>query len=84
MNHSSTLHSIAAQLVERDMLANYSIPFILGESSSLYNEGAPGLSNSFGATFWGVDFNLWCASQGIRRVHMHQGANYRYQSWQPI
>lgn len=65
-------------------LTNYSIPYILSETNSLYNEGAPGLSNSFGAALWGVDFNLWCASQGIRRVHMHQGTNYRYQSWQPI
>jgi hypothetical protein len=32
----------------------------------------------------GVDFNLWCAANEIRRVHMHQGTNYLYQSWQPI
>lgn len=84
MNHSSTVLSISSHLTEIAALANYSIPYILGETNSLYNEGAPGLSNSFGAALWGVDFNLWCASQGIRRVHMHQGTNYRYQSWQPI
>jgi hypothetical protein len=84
MNHSSTVHSVSSHLAEIAALANYSIPYILGETNSLYNEGAPGLSNSFGAALWGVDFNLWCASQGIRRVHMHQGTNYRYQSWQPI
>jgi hypothetical protein len=84
MNHSSTVNSISSHLTEIAALANYSIPYILGETNSLYNEGAPGLSNSFGAALWGVDFNLWCASQGIRRVHMHQGTNYRYQSWQPI
>jgi hypothetical protein len=33
---------------------------------------------------WGVDFNLYCASAGIRRVHMHQGTNYHYAAWQPI
>jgi hypothetical protein len=88
MNHSSTVHSISAQLAERDALLPYtnngSIPFILGETNSLYNQGKPGLSNSFGAALWGLDFNLWCASQGIKRVHMHQGTNYRYQSWQPV
>ena len=31
-----------------------------------------------------MDFNLYCASVGIRRVHMHQGTNYRYAAWQPI
>ena len=84
MNHTSTVTSISSQLAESSALANYSLPFILGETNSLYNEGAPGLSNAFGAALWGLDFNLWCASQGIRRVHMHQGTSYRYAAWQPV
>jgi hypothetical protein len=84
MNHSSTVHSISSQVALAVNLSYTGIPFILGETNSLYNEGAPGLSNAFGAALWGVDFNLWCASVGIRRVHMHQGTNYRYASWQPI
>ncbi len=90
MNHSSTVASIAKQLNESSLLAALSkrldpnLPFILGETNSLYNEGRPGLSNTFGAALWGVDFNLWCATNNIRRTHMHQGTNYRYQSWQPI
>jgi hypothetical protein len=58
MNHTSTVNSIAKQLNESRLLAEYEasqgIPFILGETNSLYNEGAPGLSNSFGAALWGV------------------------------
>jgi hypothetical protein len=88
MNHTSTVTSV-------NKLANLSrtltadnltpgIPFILGETNSLYNEGAPGLSNAFGAALWGVDFNLYCASQSIHRTHMHQGTNFRYASWQPV
>ena len=90
MNHSSTVASIAKQLNSSRHLAALSddlqpnLPFILGETNSLYNQGRPGLSNTFGATLWGVDFNLWCAANNIQRVHMHQGTNYRYQSWQPI
>ncbi|KAI9693905.1 MAG: hypothetical protein M1822_003176 [Bathelium mastoideum] len=96
MNHSMTVASVAHQLNESRLLAGLNesagIPFILGETNSLYNEGAPGLSNSFGAALWGVendssrpaDFNLYCAANNIRRVHMHQGTNYRYVSWQPI
>ena len=52
MNHTSTVNSISSQLTEARSLANYSIPFILGETNSLYNEGAPGLSNAFGAALW--------------------------------
>ncbi|GAB7349680.1 hypothetical protein MBLNU459_g0351t1 [Dothideomycetes sp. NU459] len=90
LNHSSTVASIAKQLNESRLLAalrrpaDPALPFVLGETNSLYNEGAPGLSNSFGAALWTVDFGLWCAASGIRRVHMHQGTDYRYAAWQPV
>lgn len=85
MNHTSTVLSVNKHLNESAYLRNYTdLPYILGETNSLYNEGAPGLSNSFGAALWGVDFNLYCAATNIRRVHMHQGTDYRYALWQPI
>lgn len=88
MNHTRVVQNVNAlanlsQVLAEDGLTE-DIPFILGEHNSLYNEGAPGLSNAFGAALWGVDFNLYAASQGIRRQHMHQGTDYRYASWQPI
>jgi Glycosyl hydrolase family 79 C-terminal beta domain len=91
MNHTSNINSVSDLISVKNALfpANSSsksghIPFILGETNSLYNEGKPGLSNAFGAALWGFDFALYCASQGIQRVHMHQGTDYRYASWQPI
>ncbi|KAL3444834.1 hypothetical protein BJX65DRAFT_310424 [Aspergillus insuetus] len=88
MNHTMTVQSVAkhvnvSRILNEENLAA-GIPYILGEMNSLYRQGAPGLSNSFGAALWGVDFNLYCASQNIRRSHMHQGTNYRYSSWQPV
>jgi len=90
MNHTKTTASVAQQLNESRILStlpqslNPSLPFILGETNSLYNQGAPGLSNSFGAALWGVDFALYCLANNISRIHFHQGTNYRYQSWQPV
>ncbi|PYH47944.1 glycosyl hydrolase family 79 C-terminal domain-containing protein [Aspergillus saccharolyticus JOP 1030-1] len=88
MNHTVTVQSVAQHVNVSTILQQKNlttdIPYILGETNSLYNEGAAGLSNSFGAALWGVDFNLYCASQNIRRTHMHQGLNYRYISWQPV
>ncbi|KAK5790255.1 hypothetical protein VI817_007542 [Penicillium citrinum] len=88
MNHTSTVHSVAQHVnlsrILNEQGLSKDIPYILGETNSLYHQGKPGLSNSFGAALWGVDFNLYCASQSIRRTHMHQGTNYRYASWQPI
>lgn len=88
MNHTAVIQNAAPHI---DLMQNLSaenltpnIPYILGETNSLYNEGQAGLSNSFGAALWGVDWNLYCASQGIRRVYMHQGTDYRYGAWQPV
>ncbi|KAJ5111375.1 hypothetical protein N7532_001910 [Penicillium argentinense] len=88
MNHTSTVHSVNQHVYLSGVLNEQGltkdIPYILGETNSLYHQGKPGLSNSFGAALWGVDFNLYCASQSIRRTHMHQGTDYRYDSWQPV
>lgn len=84
MNHTKTVLSVNNLVAVRDNLTYTGIPYVIGETNSLYNEGAPGLSNAFGAALWGVDFNLWSASQGLRRVHMHQGTDYRYGAWQPV
>ncbi|KAF5518708.1 Beta-glucuronidase [Colletotrichum aenigma] len=87
MNHTRTVQSVQAH--EREY-ANITSRFddvppqILGEHNSLYNQGKPGLSNSFGAALWGVDFNLYAATVGIKRVHLHMGTDYRYASWQPV
>lgn len=83
MNHTRTKQSVDAHVSEYNAI-NPGIPHIFGETNSLYNQGRPGLSNTFGAALWGVDFLLYSASVNIRRVHLHMGTNYRYQSWQPI
>lgn len=79
LNHSVTVTSVDAHIVEYDQtnINGTAAPLIMGETNSLYNEGKPGLSNSFGAALWGIDFNLYCASVGFKRVHMHMGTNYR-------
>ncbi|KAK5630626.1 hypothetical protein RRF57_006341 [Xylaria bambusicola] len=87
MNHTRTRASVEAhvsEFAEISAVAGQGLRQIMGETNSLYNQGKPGLSNSFGAALWGIDFNLYCASVGIGRVHMHMGTNYRYASWQPI
>lgn len=60
------------------------LPLILSEHNSVALQGSPGLSNAFGAALWTVDMNLYAASRGVHRSHMHTGTNYRYQPWQPI
>lgn len=86
MNHSITKASVNAHITEYNGVFpdGDGPPLIFGECNSLYNQGKPGLSNAFGAALWVVDFNLYSASVGFKRVHMHVGTNYRYGAWQPI
>jgi hypothetical protein len=86
MNHTVTVASVDSHIPEYNEATNNtgSPPLIFGETNSLYHQGRPGLSNTFGAALWGIDFNLYSASVGFKRVHMHQGTNYRYGFWQPI
>jgi hypothetical protein len=79
LNHTVTVAAVAAHIsnYQQVLADNGPIPFILGESNSLYGEGLAGLSNTFGAAIWGVDFYLYAASQGIQRVHFHQGTDFR-------
>ncbi|KAG4430882.1 hypothetical protein IFR05_013641 [Cadophora sp. M221] len=82
MNHSNIV--VIAEKLNRVFSKINGVPYVIGEHNSLARQGKPGISNSFGAALWGVDFNLYMATQGVKRQHMHQGTNYRYQSWQPV
>lgn len=86
LNRTETLNIIARHRANADQISgNFSIPYVVGEGNSLAREGRAGLSDSFGAALWVVDFGLAAASQGrISRFHFHQGTNYRYSGWQPI
>lgn len=59
-------------------------PLVLGEHNSLALQGRAGISDTFGAALWNLAFNAQAAASGVKRQHMHQGTNYRYQLWQPV
>lgn len=80
MNHTRTALSVDAHAAE-NATVRPGVPYILGETNSLYNQGRPGLSNAFGAALWGIDFAVYSASVGIGRVHFHMGTDYRWESF---
>jgi len=57
MNHTKTIQSVNFLLNVSTLLHEQSdypadLPFILSEGNSLAGQGAPGLSNTFGAALW--------------------------------
>lgn len=85
MNHTRTVEAVNDKLnVWNQVTALSGLRFAFTEVNSLFNIGQPGISNTFGAALWGFDFSLYCASQGVGRVHWQQGTNFPYNAWQPI
>ncbi|KAJ6143039.1 hypothetical protein N7471_002492 [Penicillium samsonianum] len=51
---------------------------------NLQHQGVNGETNVFGDALRLVDFSLWAAVHGIKRLHFHQELSHRYALWQPI
>src|SRR5688500_5347058 len=61
LNHDVTKRSVDGRVAEYNAILSQASsssdpvpPLIFGETNSLYNQGRPGLSNTFGAALWGV------------------------------
>lgn len=60
------------------------LPYVLREMSSVGPIGMPGVSDTFGASLWTLNFFLYAASIGISSVEMHMTDNSNSSAWQPI
>lgn len=74
MNHNVTVKSLSKHVAAaNDLAAVDDKPYVIGECNSLYGGGAAGLSDTFGAALWAMDFTLYAASTGvIKRLHYHR------------
>ncbi|KAJ5770386.1 uncharacterized protein N7511_002437 [Penicillium nucicola] len=84
MNHTSIQETLATHIQHAKNLAYLGHPYVLGELNSIANQGITGETDTFGDALWLADFSFWAGANNIKRLHFHQGLNYRYTSWQPI
>lgn len=61
--------------------ANTSLVF--GETNSVSCSGRSGISDTFGAALWSVDYVLLAASIGMPKVYFHLGAQSQYSAFTP-
>jgi hypothetical protein len=54
------------------------LPFRIVETNSTFNEGQPGVSDTFGSALWGVDFMFQVAEAGGEGVNFHTGDTKAY------
>ncbi|KAI1811210.1 glycoside hydrolase family 79 protein [Poronia punctata] len=59
-------------------------PLVMGETNSASCSGRSGISDTFGAALWTVDYVLTAAAIGIRKVFFHLGAQSEYSAFTPL
>ncbi|KAI0120506.1 hypothetical protein F4776DRAFT_632888 [Hypoxylon sp. NC0597] len=59
-------------------------PLVMGETNSVSCSGKSGISDTFGAALWGVDYVLLNAAVGIQKTYFHLGAQSEYSSFTPL
>ncbi|KAF9874379.1 putative nadp-dependent alcohol dehydrogenase protein [Colletotrichum karsti] len=84
MNHNNTQGTVDWH---RDLAANastYGLTYELGETNSLSGHGKIGVSDTYAATLWMIDYVLYSAQTDISRLYMHQGTGWKYSAWNPV
>ena len=84
MNHINTIQYFSQWTTEIAAAKSQSIPFVMGETGSVSCHGKEGVSNSFGAALWSIDYMLHGAVLGMKSVYFHGGTPFYYSMWQPV
>lgn len=69
---------------EVDEALNSSLPYYLREMASAGPIGLPGISDTFGAAIWTLNFLCYAATVGVSSVQMHMTDDSYAAAWAPI
>jgi hypothetical protein len=70
----SSAHQIDPILSDLQELARtYRLPFRIAETNSIFAEGHPGVSDTFGASLWGLELMFQVARAGGAGINFHTG-----------
>ncbi|KAF9223282.1 glycoside hydrolase family 79 protein, partial [Gyrodon lividus] len=78
LNHNASLALVAPYLNASAYSASQGKPFVMMETNTASCGGFPGISDSFGATMWGVDYALQMGVSGFWGGMMHVGGQDVY------
>ncbi|KAH8202962.1 hypothetical protein TruAng_002908 [Truncatella angustata] len=83
-NHSVLWQNISQYIPQVAAADAAGSPLVMGETNSVSCSGKSGISDTFGAALWGVDYVLTAASIGFQKIYFHLGAESEYSSFTPI
>lgn len=83
-NHSVLWQNVSQYIPQVAAADAAGSPLVMGETNSASCSGKSGISDTFGAALWGVDYVLTAASIGFEKIYFHLGAESEYSSFTPI
>lgn len=83
-NLANTYSQFAQWVVQSQQAYATGIPFVLREMGSVGPVGERGISDTFGAALWTLNFFLYTATLNMSSVQLHMTDNSWAAAWQPI
>ncbi|KAI0112488.1 glycoside hydrolase superfamily [Nemania sp. FL0031] len=83
-NHSVLWQNVSQYIPQAAAADAAGAPLVMGETNSASCSGRSGISDTFGAALWAVDYVLTGASIGIRKLYFHLGARSEYSAFTPL
>ncbi|KAF2153578.1 glycoside hydrolase family 79 protein [Myriangium duriaei CBS 260.36] len=84
MTLSTTEDQFAAWTTQVQQATTAGYPYALREMCSVGPIGYEGITNTFGAALWTLNFFLYGATLNISSIQMHQTDNSNASAWQPL
>jgi hypothetical protein len=78
LTHSAGQNVVAPYLNSTNIAQTYGKPLIMFETNTASCGGFPGVSDSFGAAMWGVDYGLQMAYSNFSGALLHVGGQSVY------
>nr|GAT58634.1 predicted protein [Mycena chlorophos] len=78
LNHTSATHIVQRYLNSTALAQNHNLPFVMVETNTASCGGFAGLSDSFGAALWALDYGLQMAFGNFTGALMHLGGLSEY------
>ncbi|KAG1830641.1 glycoside hydrolase family 79 protein [Suillus variegatus] len=83
LNHASGINIVAPYLNSTSYAQSVGKPFIMMETNTASCGGLPGISDTFGATLWALDYGLQMAYSNFSGAMMHVGGQDVYYNVTP-
>ena len=84
LNHSAGQSIVAPYLNSTNIAQAAGKPFLMFETNSASCGGFPGISQSFGATLWALDYGMQMAYSNFSGAMLHVGGQNVYYNVSPL